>query len=65
MSKRAFDSSIAASQPSRCISCPIVNDPNDWFADHPAELVSYLYRLVYMSVETARIVDALPPALRN
>ena len=43
----------------------IVNDPNAWFADRPAELVSHLRRLVYMSVETARIVEGLPPALRD
>lgn len=62
--KRAFDSSIAASQPSRCTSCPIVNDPNAWIAD-PAEFVSHLCHLVHMSVETAHIVDVLPLALRD
>ena len=41
----------------------IVNDPNAWFAGHPAGLVSHLRRLVHVSVETSRIVDALPPAL--
>lgn len=63
--KRAIDSFIAASQPSRCTSRPIVNDPNTWFADNPAELVLHLRRLVHVSAETARIVDALPPALRD
>ena len=43
----------------------IVNDPNAWFADHPAGLVSHLKRLVYLSVQTARIVEALPPALAD
>ena len=41
----------------------IVNDPNAWFAADPAGLVSHLRRLVHVSVETSRIVDALPPAL--
>ncbi|MYD89694.1 MAG: DEAD/DEAH box helicase [Caldilineaceae bacterium SB0662_bin_9] len=41
----------------------IVNDPNTWFADNPAGLVSHLRRLMHVSVETSRIVDALPPAL--
>ena len=43
----------------------IVNDPNAWFADNPAELVSHLRRLVYVSVETARIVSWLPTALES
>ncbi len=43
----------------------IVNDPNAWFADRPEELVSHLCRLVHVSVETARIVEGLPPALRD
>ena len=43
----------------------IVNDPNAWFADDPVELVAHLQRLVYLSVETVRIVDGLPPALSD
>ena len=43
----------------------IVNDPNAWFADHPADLVSHLRRLVQVSVETARVVEGLPPALAD
>ena len=41
----------------------IVNDPNAWFADNPAELVSHLQRLVLVSVKTAKIVEGLPAAL--
>ena len=41
----------------------IVNDPNAWFSDNPAGLISHLRRLVQVSVETARIVDGLPAAL--
>ena len=43
----------------------IVNDPNAWFADHPAGLVSHLRRLVQVSVETARVVEGLPAALED
>ena len=41
----------------------IVNDPNAWFADHPAGLVSHLRRLVQVSVETASGLwrDCPPP----
>ena len=43
----------------------IINDPNAWFADNPAGLVSHLRRLVQVSVETTRIVAGLPPALAD
>ena len=40
----------------------IVNDPNAWWAERggPAAMLPYLARLVTISVETARIVAALP-----
>ena len=37
----------------------IVNDPNFWF-DSPDDLISSFKRIVYLSVETVRIVEALP-----
>ena len=37
----------------------IVNDPNEWFAA-PKDLLATIERIVHVSVETARIVDALP-----
>ena len=40
----------------------IVNDPNGWFAN-PHDLVSSIRRVVHLSVETVRIVEALPNAL--
>ena len=40
----------------------IRNDPNDWF-DQPSDLVSALRRIVYLSVETVRIVNQLPEPL--
>ena len=43
----------------------IVDDPNGWreWADEPFNLIRHLRRLVTVSVETARIVASLPPAL--
>ena len=40
----------------------ITNDPNAWFADEAA-FIAAVRRIVHLSVETARIVDGLPPAL--
>ena len=37
----------------------IVNDPNGWFAD-PRDIVPAIARIIHVSVESARIVDALP-----
>ena len=42
----------------------ITNDPNAWFADEAAFIVA-VRRIVHLSVETARIVDGLPPALEG
>ena len=36
----------------------IVNDPNGWFAD-PRDLITAIRRIVYLSVETVRIVEGL------
>lgn len=40
----------------------IVNDANGWF-DDPRDLVTTIQRVVHVSVNTARIVRSLPPAL--
>ena len=37
----------------------IVNDPNGWFAD-PRDLVTAIERIVYVSVESTRIIERLP-----
>ena len=37
----------------------IVNDPNGWFED-PKELIAAMRRVVYVSVETVRLVESLP-----
>ena len=37
----------------------IVNDANEWFAD-PRDLITTIQRIVYLSVETATIVEGLP-----
>ena len=42
----------------------ITNDPNAWF-DDPRDLLTAIRRIVHVSVETARIVRELPPALRD
>ena len=43
----------------------IDNDPNVWFMDNLVEQVAHLRRLVYVGVETARIVESLPPSLED
>ncbi len=40
----------------------IVNDANAWF-DDPRDLITAIRRVVHVSVETARIVKGLPPAI--
>ena len=42
----------------------IVNDPNGWFGD-PGDLIAVIRRIVHVSVETARIVAALPEPLAD
>ena len=37
----------------------ITNDPNGWF-DNPRDLVTAIERIVYVSVESARIIESLP-----
>ena len=37
----------------------VVNDPNAWFGN-PSDFIAALRRVVYLSVETTRIVNALP-----
>ena len=42
----------------------IVNDPNGWFPD-PRDLVTAIKRIVYVSVESARIIDNLPAEITD
>ncbi len=42
----------------------IVNDPNGWFAD-PRDLVTAIKRIVYVSVESARIIYQLPDQITD
>ena len=37
----------------------IINDPNGWF-DNPRDLITAIERIVYVSVESTRIIDRLP-----
>lgn len=41
----------------------IVNDPNDWGREHgePLYILNLVQRIIRVSMETVRIVDALPP----
>lgn len=42
----------------------IVNDPNGWFAD-PRDLIAAIERIVYVSVESARIIEGLPSEITS
>ena len=42
----------------------ILNDPNGWFAD-PRDLVTAIERIVYVSVESTRIIEGLPSQLTD
>ena len=42
----------------------IVNDPNGWFED-PRDLVAAIERIVYVSVESTRIIEGLPRAVAD
>ena len=42
----------------------ILNDPNGWFAD-PRDLVTAIKRIVYVSVESARIIEGLPSQIAD
>ena len=37
----------------------LINDPNEWF-DNPRDIVSAIQRIIYVSVETVKIVNNLP-----
>ncbi|WP_025770327.1 type ISP restriction/modification enzyme [Thioalkalivibrio sp. HK1] len=42
----------------------IQNDPNDWIAEQgdPQWLIRHIQRITYLSIESAKIIDGLPPA---
>ena len=40
----------------------IINDPNGWF-DNPRDLITAIERIVYVSVESTRIIENLPSEL--
>ena len=42
----------------------ILNDPNGWFAD-PRDLVTAIKRIVYVSVESTRIIEGLPSQITD
>lgn len=45
----------------------ITDDPNGWhaWAEEPFNLIRHLRRLIYLSVETSKIVKSLPPSLES
>jgi predicted helicase len=45
--------------PWRHVASGIINDPNDWSGD-PRYIIDLLRRIVSVSLETMKIVDALP-----
>lgn len=61
--KPAIEWLIERYQVSTDKSSNIVNDPNDWAAEHgdPAYIVNLVKRICTVSVETMKIVKALPP----
>ena len=42
----------------------IFNDPNGWF-ENPRDLVTAIKRIVYVSVESTRIIEGLPSQLTD
>ena len=42
----------------------IVNDPNGWF-ENPRDLITAIERIVYVSVESTKIIDRLPSRLTD
>ena len=45
-------------------STGIINDPNDWF-EHPRDLITAIERIVYVSVESTKIIEKLPSNLTS
>ena len=42
----------------------IINDPNGWF-ENPRDLITAIERIIYVSVESARIIENLPSQLMD
>ena len=42
----------------------IINDPNGWF-EHPRDLITAIERIVYVSVESTKIIKSLPSKLTD
>ena len=42
----------------------IVNDPNGWF-DNPRDLITAIERIIHVSVESTKIIEALPSELTD
>ena len=57
--ERLWNGSLTVTRLQRTKDSGIVNDPNGWFAD-PRDLVTAIERIVYVSVESTKIIEALP-----
>ena len=42
----------------------IVNDPNGWF-ETPRDLITAIKRIIYVSVESTKIIESLPSAVTS
>ncbi len=42
----------------------ILNDPNGWF-ENPRDLITAIERIIYVSVESTKIIEALPSEITN
>ena len=42
----------------------IINDPNGWF-EHPRDLITAIARIIYVSVESTKIIERLPSKLTD
>ena len=54
-----WNGSSTVTKSSRTENSGIVNDPNGWF-ENPRDLITAIERIVYVSVESTKIIESLP-----
>ena len=59
-----WNGSLTVTRSNRTRRSGIINDPNGWF-ENPRDLITAIERIVYVSVESARIVDNLPTEITS
>ena len=57
--ERRWSGSLTVTGIKRDKESGILNDPNGWF-ENPRDLVTAIERIVYVSVESTRIIEGLP-----